>query len=90
MTCFLCGGGITRSASAIEGKKTKKGWAFENAGERTIWVASVDATHTRAESAEGKGETMVGVKRSLHGQTKKIMGKKLQPSSELSNDSKYF
>ena len=25
-------------------------------------VASVDARHTRAESAEGKGETMVGAK----------------------------
>ena len=34
----------------------------DNASERTIWVASVDATHTRAESAKGKGETMVGAK----------------------------
>ncbi len=42
-------------------KKQKKR-AFENAPERTIWVASVDARHTRAESAEGKGEMMVGAK----------------------------
>ena len=34
----------------------------DNALERTIWVASVDATHTRAESAKGKGGTMVGAK----------------------------
>jgi hypothetical protein len=27
-----------------------------------MWIASVDATHTRAKSAEEKGETMVGAK----------------------------
>jgi len=41
-------------------KKQKKR-AFENAP-GTIWVASVHARHTRAESVEGKGETMVGAK----------------------------
>jgi hypothetical protein len=34
----------------------------DNALERIIWVASVDATRTRAESAKGKGGTMVGAK----------------------------
>ena len=34
----------------------------DNALERTIWVASVDAMHTRAESAKGKGGTIVGAK----------------------------
>ena len=61
MSCFLCGGEITRDVSNTKGKNTKK-WSFENASERTIWVASVNATHTRAESAEGKGVTMVGAK----------------------------
>ena len=40
----------------------QKEGAIENASERTIWIASVDARHTRAEYAEGKGETMVGAK----------------------------
>jgi len=60
MTCFLCGGEITRDVSNT--KIAKKG-AFKNASERTIWIASVDAMqHTRAGSAEGKAETMVGAK----------------------------
>jgi hypothetical protein len=41
-------------------KKKAKKRAFEHASERTIWIASVDAMHTRAESAERKGEMMVG------------------------------
>ena len=48
--------------SAIQKVKKTKKRAFDNASEKTIWVASADATHTRAESAEGKGETMVGAK----------------------------
>jgi hypothetical protein len=60
MTCFLCGGETTRKVINAKAKKTKKR-AFENAP-GTIWVASVDARHTRVESAEGKGETMVGAK----------------------------
>ena len=46
--------------SSIQKKAKKR--AFKHASERTIWIASVDAMHTRAESAEGKGETMVGAK----------------------------
>ena len=52
----------SHGTSAIQKVKNTKKWSFENASERTIWVASVDAMHTRAESAEGKGETMVGAK----------------------------
>jgi hypothetical protein len=48
--------------TSVQKKQKTKKRAFENASERTIWVASVDATHTRAESVEGKGETMVGAK----------------------------
>jgi hypothetical protein len=48
--------------SSMQKLKKQKKRAFENAPERTIWVASVDARHTRAESAEGKGEMMVGAK----------------------------
>ena len=59
MTCFLCGGEITRKVINAKAKKRKR--AFENVP-GTIWVASVDARHTRAESAEGKRETMVGAK----------------------------
>ncbi len=40
----------------------KKGAAIKNASERTVWIASADARHTRAEYAEGKGEMMVGAK----------------------------
>jgi hypothetical protein len=43
--------------SAIQ-KEAKK-QAYEHASERTIWIASVSAMHTRAESAERKGGTMV-------------------------------
>jgi len=46
--------------SAIQKETNKR--AFNNALERTIWISSVNAMHTRAESAEGKGETMVGAK----------------------------
>ena len=42
--------------------KKPKMQAFKNASERTTWVASVDARHTRAEYAEGKGEMMVVAK----------------------------
>jgi hypothetical protein len=52
----------SHGSSAIQKVKEPKMWAFENASERTMWVASVDARHTRAESTEGKGETMVGAK----------------------------
>ena len=52
----------SHGSSAIQKVKEPKMRAFENASERTIWVASVDARHKRAESAEGKGETMVGAK----------------------------
>jgi hypothetical protein len=48
--------------SSMQKVDKQKKRAFENASERTIWVASADAMHTRAESAEGKGETMVGAK----------------------------
>ena len=41
-------------------QKEAKKRAFEHASENTIWIASADAIHTRAESAERKGETMVG------------------------------
>ena len=51
----------SHGTSAIQ-KEQRKG-AFENASERTIWIASIDAMqHTRAGSAEGKAETMVGAK----------------------------
>jgi hypothetical protein len=40
----------------------QKEGAIENASDRTIWIASVDARHTRAEYAEGKGEMMVVAK----------------------------
>ena len=61
MTCFLCGEEITRNINNTKGKKTKMR-AINNASQRTIMIASVDAMHTRAESAEGKGEIMVGAK----------------------------
>jgi hypothetical protein len=35
---------------------------LENALQRTIWTASVDARLTMAEYAEGKGETMVAAR----------------------------
>ena len=57
MSCFLCGEGITRDVG-----NTKRG---KKAGIRTCigktkWIASIGALHTRAESAERKGEMMVG------------------------------
>ena len=50
----------SHGTSAIQKVKEAKKRAFEHASERTIWIASVDAMHTRAESAERKGEMMVG------------------------------
>ena len=50
----------SHGTSAIQKEQKKR--TFKNALERTIWVASVDARHTRAVYAEGKGETMVGAK----------------------------
>ena len=46
--------------SAVQKEAKKR--AFEHASERTTWIASVGAMHTRAESEEGKGEMMVGAK----------------------------
>jgi hypothetical protein len=48
--------------SSMQKKQKPKKRAFVYASQRTIMIASVDARHTRAESAEGKGETMVGAK----------------------------
>jgi hypothetical protein len=65
MSCFLCGEEITRNESTFRNPKKELGNLkiyIAAAAERTIWIVSVDATHTRAESAEGKGETMVGAK----------------------------
>ena len=45
-----------------ERQQYKRFLAIDNASQRTIMIASVDAMHTRAESAEGKGETIVGAK----------------------------
>ena len=46
----------------MQKKQKPKKRAFVYASQRTIMIASVDAMHTRAESAEGKGGTMVGAK----------------------------
>jgi hypothetical protein len=54
---------ISHEMSSMQKRKKLKKWTCENASERTMWVASVDATHTRVESAEVKGETMVGAKK---------------------------
>jgi hypothetical protein len=61
MTCFFCGGETTRDVINAEKHKPKKR-AFVYASQRTIMIASINARHTMAESAEGKGETMVGAK----------------------------
>ena len=50
----------SHGTSAVQ--KITKEYESENASERTIWIASVDAMHTRTESAEKKGEMMVGAK----------------------------
>jgi predicted class III extradiol MEMO1 family dioxygenase len=52
----------SHGTSTIQKVKKTKIRAIDNASQRTIMIASVDATHTRAESAEGKGETIVGAK----------------------------
>ena len=57
-TCFLCEGDITR-ASAILQKQKKR---IKYVTKKIIWIASVDARHTRAESAERRGGIMVGAK----------------------------
>jgi hypothetical protein len=50
----------SHGTSAIQKVKEAKKRAFEHASERTIWIASVGAMLSRVESAERKGETMIG------------------------------
>ena len=90
ITCFLCEVGISRDVSNAKGKKPKM-QAFKNASERTTWVASVDARHTRAESAEGKGETMVGAKEiATKNKRASIMGVKLVADTAAKLNAPFF
>jgi hypothetical protein len=60
MTCFLCGGEVTRDVSNT--KREKKADIQECTGKDNMGCFRRYARHTRAEYAEGKGEIMVGVK----------------------------